>query len=367
MKIPFLDIGQKLENERAFLHKALDQVLDSRVFILGKEVAEFEKELGTQLGVDADRVISCNSGTDAIVLGLKAMGVRPESEVIVPAHTAVPTITAIRALGAVPRFAEVDPETWVLDPADALSLVTDKTAAIIPVHLYGNAVKLAALEEQRNLVLEDVAQAHGGSYQGRPLGTWGRIGAYSFYPTKNLGALGDGGALFCRDQADAAKARSLRFYGQSSRYRAELDLGVNSRLDELQAAFLRLRLASSFHAELKRKEELRKIYLDALSGLPARTQKVTDDCDPAWHLFVVAFESQEIRDKVRLQLEQEEIGSLVHYPVPNHLQPAFQAFRERSLPVTEKLCSTILSLPFHPALKEAEIAHVVDSIRRCLK
>jgi dTDP-4-amino-4,6-dideoxygalactose transaminase len=366
MKIPFLDISQKIFQERAALHDALDRVLDSRVFILGKEVADFEMELAQQLSLNADCVVSCNSGTDALVLGMKAMGVKTGSEVIVPAHTAVPTVAAIRALGAIPRFAEVDPETWVMDTTDALSLLTEKTSAIIPVHLYGNSVKLNALEEQRKIVLEDVAQAQGGTYDGKPLGTWGRSGAFSFYPTKNLGALGDGGALACREQSDATKARSLRFYGQSSRYRAELDGGINSRLDELQAAFLRLRLPS-YHSEIQNRERLRKAYIDAFSGMPIRFQKITEGCIPAWHLFVVAFETQEIRDRVRLLLEPEEIGSLVHYPVPNHLQPALQAFRERSLPVTEMLCSTILSLPFHSALTLENVARVSEVVARALQ
>ena len=365
MNIPFVDMAAKISAERGELHAALDRVLDGRVLILGSEVTALEKELGVACGVAAERVVSCNSGTDALVLSLKAMGVGSGDEVIVPSHTAVPTVTAIRLVGAIPKFADIDPDTWVVNASDALSLVGKNTKAVIAVHLYGNGVNLSALSGVRALLIEDVAQAQGGRFGDTAFGAWGRFGAYSFYPTKNLGALGDGGALVCREEADSIRARSLRFYGQSSRYKAELDHGMNSRLDELQAAFLRVRLPA-MQRELAAKEGVRRWYEAALAGLPLRLQAVTPGCSPAWHLFVVAFESEAVREKVRSALEAAGIGSLIHYPVPNHLQPAFREFRGRPLPVTESLCGRILSLPFHAWLSEAEVQRVADVIRKTL-
>lgn len=366
MKIPFLDMAGKIAGERKALHAALDRVLDSRVFVLGAEVAAFEKEFAAGLGVDAACAVSCNSGTDALVLALKAMGVGHGDEVVVPSHTAVPTVTAIRLLGAIPRFADVMADTWVLDPRDALAQVGKKTKAVIAVHLYGNSVDLSALAEVRDLLIEDVAQAQGGAFGSAASGTWGRIGAYSFYPTKNLGALGDAGALACRDPADAARARSLRFYGQSSRYVAELDHGMNSRLDEIQAAFLRVRLPA-VRAELEAKQRVREWYTSALTGLPLQLQAVTPGSTPAWHLLVAAFESEKTREKVRAALEQAGIGCLIHYPTPNHLQRAFAEFKTRPLPVTERLSPRILSLPFHPWLEQEQVGRVAEALRQALQ
>lgn len=366
MSIPFLDLSRKTRADAGSLREAFERVLAAKAYILGEECAAFERELGLDLGVPAERVVSCNSGTDALILAMKVMGVGPGNEVVVPAHTAVPTVAAIRSLHATPRFADVDPETWVLDVKDALKLVSGKTRAIIGVHLYGNAVDLTALESVRELVLEDVAQAQGGSMAGVALGAWGRAGAFSFYPTKNLGALGDGGAVVFRSEADAGAARMLRFYGQRNRNFADLDGGINSRLDELQAAFLRARLRT-YRAELERKDALRARYLLALDGLPLRTQRVTEEASPAWHLFVIATEDSARREAVQAALEEAGIGCLVHYPVPNHRQSAFSRFAERALPVTDKLCDRILSLPLHSQMTDADVDKVSDAVRKALR
>lgn len=366
MKVPFLEVQAKTVSEAPSLREAVDRVICSKTYILGDECRAFEHELGSDLGVEAEQVVTCNSGTDAIVLGLKAMGVQAGDEVIVPAHTAVPTVAAIRALHAVPRFADVDPATWVMSVPDALSLLGPRTKAILPVHLYGNCVELAGLAGHRHLVLEDVAQAQGSSYQGVAAGSWGRAGAFSFYPTKNLGALGDGGAVVFRGAEEAGIARRLRFYGQQDRNTAELDLGVNSRLDEMQAAILRVRLRT-YRAELRRKHELRELYLEALAGLPLEAQAVTPGCVPAWHLFVVRLTGGQPRDAVQSAIEKEGIGSLVHYKVPNHRQHAYRRFADRPLPHTEALCGSILSLPLHPLLTEAEVGFVADTLRKVLR
>ncbi len=366
MPLPFLDLRKKTAVDQVPLREAFERVLASKGYILGDEGKAFEQEWAGDLGLSAELTVGCNSGTDALVLAMKAMGVAAGSEVIVPAHTAVPTVAAIRSLGAIPRFAEVDADTWVMNTQDALSLVSPKTKAIIPVHLYGNCVDLKDLAGVRNLVLEDVAQAQGATYLGQALGTWGRAGAFSFYPTKNLAALGDGGGVICREADDATKMRLLRFYGQRNRNYADLDGGVNSRLDELQAAFLRVRL-KTYRAELARKAGIRALYQAALDGLPLQLQTVTEGCVPAWHLFVVSFATRLEREKAQKAFEDEEIGALVHYPVPNHQQPAFAAFRDRALPITESLCERILSLPFHGQLTEADVGAVSGALRRALR
>lgn len=365
MHIPFLDLRQKTLNEQDSLRGAFERVLRSPVHILGDECRAFEAELGKDIGLAADRVVGCNSGTDALILALKAMGAGPGSEVIAPAHTAVPTISAIRAVGATPRFADIDPETWVMSAKDALSLAGPKTKAIIAVHLYGNGVDLAGLEKVRELVIEDVAQAQGGSFGSTAFGAWGRAGAFSFYPTKNLGALGDGGAVCFRSAEDSAVVRKLRFYGQENRNFAELDGGINSRLDEMQAAFLRERL-KTFRAELDSKDKLRSLYLKELSGLPLQAQKVTPGCTPAWHLFVVAFNTPELKERAHKALEAAGIGNLVHYPVPNHRQKAFAAFSDRALPATESLVGRILSLPLHSLLRDEHVRETAAVLRRAL-
>ncbi len=365
MKLPFLDMRKKTLSEAVPLRAAFERVLYSRAYVLGEECASFEREFGADSGVAPENVVTCNSGTDALILAMKAMGVTAGSEVVVPAHTAVPTIAAIRALYAIPRFAEVEPHTWVLDTTDALRLVGPRTKAIIAVHLYGNCVQLNALSHVRHLVLEDVAQAQGALWEGGPAGSWGRAGAFSFYPTKNLGALGDGGAVVFRDANEASVARKLRFYGQQNRNFAELDLGITSRLDEMQAAFLRARIVN-YRKELECKNKLRTKYLELLRDLPIATQVVTPGCQPGWHLFVVRFETKEARDKACGFLEQEGVGTLVHYPVPNHQQKAFEAFRDRSLPITESLCERVLSLPFHGLMTESEVEIVSSALRRAL-
>ncbi len=356
----------KTLSEASALREAFERVLAAKSYVLGEECAAFEAELAADVKLPSGNIVSCNSGTDALILGLKVMGVGPGDEVVVPAHTAVPTVAAVRSIGAVPRFADIDPETWVMDASDALALVGPQTKAVVPVHLYGNSVALNCFSEIQHLVLEDVAQAQGGSYEGKALGSWGRVGAYSFYPTKNLGALGDGGAVAFKVPEEAEVGRKLRFYGQKNRNFAELDGGINSRLDEIQAALLRVRM-KSFRAELSRKEEIRARYLEAFRGCQIAVQKVTSGCHPAWHLFVIALESRERREAVQARLEGEGVGCLVHYPVPNHQQKAFAAFRDRALPATESLCQRILSLPFHANLANSDVDKVADLVMKALR
>jgi dTDP-3-amino-3,4,6-trideoxy-alpha-D-glucose transaminase len=362
MKVPFLSWSARLKEEKPLLLQAFERTLDSGLFVLGPEVEKFENAFAKEHAIDPALVVSCNSGTDALILGLKALGVSLGDEVIVPSHTAVPTISAIEAVGAIPRFADIDDETWVISLPSVKKLLTKKTKCIIAVHLYGNMVDIPALLQLGVPVIEDVAQAQGSRWKGHWAGTLGAVGAFSFYPTKNLGALGDGGLFLSREKFLAEQARMLRFYGQKTRYQAELPQGINSRLDELQAAVLSLRL-TRLAEDHKKKKNLVQSYRSGLEGLPVVFQRIPAECDPHWHLFVVATESHERREGLKKFLEESGIGSLIHYQTPNHLQPAFSRYRRENLPVTEDLSKRILSLPLYADLSPDSLDYVVTKVK----
>jgi dTDP-4-amino-4,6-dideoxygalactose transaminase len=370
MKVPFFDLTKLYFEGQAELEQAALRALRSGHYILGKELETLERSLQEQLapGDASAAVVGCNSGTDALVLPLLAVGVGAGHEVIVPSLTAVPTITAIRSVGATPVFCDIDPQSWVLDVRLLESLATPKTRAIVPVHLYGNMVDtdqvLAVLERLGRTdiaVIEDVAQAHGATLRGRQAGTIGDYGAFSFYPTKNLGALGDAGAVFYRKKKEEV-VRYLRNYGQEHRYLAKLDFGRNSRLDEVQAAVLSARMPHMARWNSIKNGFVER-YRAQLSGLPISFQKVTDDCSPAWHLFVVATRDQATRDRLMAHLEAQGVQALIHYPTPNHLQPAFAGIARSALPVTEDLSKRILSLPMNPILSSSAIDYVIAQVR----
>lgn len=361
MQIPFnapLRIYRQQEKE---ILAAVQRVLESGHYILGPENKALEEEFAKTQNCTASQIVACNSGTDAIILGLKVLGVKPEDEVITVSHTAIPTIVAIRSTGATPIFVDIDPETWVMDVKKAQAAVGKKTKAIITVHLYGNMV---ALEKNSFSVpvLEDVAQAMGSQLHGEIAGTLGDAGAFSFYPTKNIGALGDGGALFCKENSASEMGRMLRNYGQKDRYNALYEGGLNSRLDEIQAAILRARLkmVQSWDRE---KADTVSFYRESLKETPLRFQKITPGCRPAWHLAVAKTENAAQREKLQQFLEKQGVQTLVHYPIPTHQQKAFAAFHRESLPITEDLAESILSLPLYPGLTVPEKEHIVSSIQ----
>jgi len=370
MTIPFLDLRKINAELDTDLKKAIESILASGWYILGKADERFEKEFTSSLqGNGPCSSIGCNSGTDALILSLLAAGVNPDDEVITVSHTAIPTVTAICAVRARPVLVDIDPRTWVMDIDKAMGMVTAKTKAIIPVHLYGNMVDVnrlaAALERtgRRDIaIIEDVAQAQGSILNGQQAGTIDRFGAFSFYPSKNIGALGDGGAIACASAGDAATIRMLRNYGQKDRYNAELPRGLNSRLDEIQAAVLSVKLP---HLERwnKQKADQMAVYRRELSDLPIQFQSVTTGCAPGWHLCVIATERKEIRTSLMRYLEQEGIQTLIHYPLPTHQQKAFSAFSRHSLPITEDLADRILSLPLNTVLTSAEQTQIIESIR----
>jgi dTDP-4-amino-4,6-dideoxygalactose transaminase len=350
---------------RRELDEAAARVLDSGWFILGPEVEAFEHELAAALG--ARDAVAVGNGTDALFLSLRALGVGPGDEVVTTPITAAFTALAVLQAGARPLFVDVDPATMNLDPGKVEAALTPRTKAIVPVHLYGHPADMdpiLALARERGLaVLEDACQAHGALYRGRPVGTLAGergIGALSFYPTKNLGALGDGGAILVNDPALASRLRQLRNGGQSDRYRHELP-GVNSRLDEIQAAFLRAGLRH-LPAWTERRRALAEIYVRGLDGCGVEVLREQPYARAVHHLFVVRHPR---RDALARALRARGVGTLVHYPIPLHLQPAFAFLggRPGDLTVAEKAAGEILSLPLFPELRDEQARAVVEAVR----
>jgi len=294
---------------------------------------------------------------------LAAAGVGPGDEVVVPAHTFVATWLAVTLVGAVPVPADVDAATFNLDPAAARNAVTPRTKAVIAVHLYGQPADMDELgrvaRDRRLLLIEDAAQAHGASYRSRRVGTLGSAAAFSFYPGKNLGALGDGGAVVTNDPQLAERIRKLRNYGSSTRYHHET-VGRNSRLDEIQAAFLRVKLRW-LDRENDRRAALASRYLRELNSSAVGLPLVAADVTPVWHQFVIRHRQ---RDWLRQQLEDRGVDTLVHYPVPPHLQPAYAhlGWRRGDFPVAERAAAEVLSLPMGPSLTNAAQDHVIQSV-----
>jgi dTDP-4-amino-4,6-dideoxygalactose transaminase len=340
-------------------------VLDSGWFILGPEGQAFERELAKALGaLDA---VAVGNGTDAIHLALRASGVGPGDEVVTTSISAAFSALAILQAGARPVFVDVDPRTLNIDPAAAARAVTPRTRALLPVHLYGHPADmdpLLALARERGLVLvEDACQAHGALYRGRPVGTLAGasgLGALSFYPTKNLGALGDGGAILVNDPDTAARLRQLRNGGQRDRYHHE-SFGVNSRLDELQAALLRVGLGH-LAAWNERRRELAAFYTRELAGSGVEPLVEQEYARSVAHLYVVRHPR---RDALAEALARRGIGTLIHFPLPLHLQPAFASLGgcPGQLPVVERAAREILSLPLYPELTENAACRVVEAVR----
>ncbi|MEW5771982.1 MAG: DegT/DnrJ/EryC1/StrS family aminotransferase [Thermodesulfobacteriota bacterium] len=364
MPVPFNDLKAQLAPLEPELREAFERVLGRGWFLAGPEVAAFEAEFAAWLGLP--HAVALNSGTDALSLALRALDLAPGDEVVLPAHTAPPCYHAVLAAGCAPVFADVDPDHGLLDPAAAAAVVGPRTRALMAVHLYGlpcDLDPLLALCADRSLALvEDCAQAHGAAYRGRKVGTFGRLAAFSFYPTKNLGALGDAGATACTDPALAERLAMLRQYGERTRYDCEL-AGANSRMDELQAAFLRARLGR-LAADTAARRELAAAYAAGLDGLPLVLPAEPQGREHVHHLYVVRTPQ---RDALATHLKERGIGSAVHYPVPGHRQPLFTSgkagFRAGNLANTERLCREILSLPFYPGMGQGAVEEVCAAVR----
>jgi dTDP-4-amino-4,6-dideoxygalactose transaminase len=362
VSVPFVDFRAHVAALRPELDAALARVLDSGWFILGPEGEAFERELAAALG--AQHAVGVANGTEAIQLALEALGVGPGDEVVTSPLSAAFTVLAVQRTGARPVFADLDPRTLNVAPEAVARALTPRTKALLPVHLYGHPADLDPLLElarSRGIPLvEDACQAHGAQYKGRTVGALSGIGALSFYPTKNLGALGDGGAVLVNDATLAARLRRLRNGGQSDRYRHEL-AGINSRLDEVQAAILRVKLRH-LAAWTERRRALATLYRSELAGALVGLPEEQPYARAVFHLFVVRHPS---RDALLAALEERGIGTLVHYPIPLHLQPAFASLGGRlgDFPVAERAASEVLSLPLYPELGDAQARSVAAAVR----
>lgn len=358
-RVPFFDLKAQYHAIRDELDIAIARVLERGTFILGEEVTGFEQEFAAYCGVS--HAVGVGSGTDALQLALRACGIGPGDEVITASFTSVATVAAIELTGARPVLVDIDPRHYTLDPEKLAAAVTPNTRAVIPVHLYGSPAELEpilAVAQQHNLrVVEDCAQAHGAVFQGKKVGGWGQISAFSFYPTKNLGAYGDGGAVVTNDPELAEQVRLLRQYGWKDRQVSKVK-GLNSRLDELQAAILRIKL-KHLDEWNRRRRELGLRYQDLLRDTSLTLPVHLKDSLPVDHLYVVR--SPE-RDNLRIFLSERGIQTLVHYPVPVHLQPAYAdlGYERGSLPCSEAAAHEVLSLPLYPEMSD----DMVDEVGR---
>jgi len=348
--IPCADPKAQYLTHKAAIDAAMRRVLESGRYVLGAEVAAFEAEFAAYLG--GGHCVGVGSGTEAVHLALAALGIGPGDEVITVSHTAVATVAAIELAGAVPVLVDVEPGTYTIDPKLVEAALSPKTKAVVAVHIYGHPADLDALTElcRRKGVklVEDCAQAHGSRWKGRRAGTFGDAAAFSFYPTKNLGAIGDGGAVFFKDKPPADKARLLREYGWVERYVSAIP-GLNSRLDELQAAVLRVKLRS-LDADNAKRRALAAVYREALTGFQS-LPVVRADAEPVYHLFVLTHPE---RDALKAFLHERGVGTMIHYPLPIHLQPAYRGRVpvRGSMAVTERAAREVLSLPMFPELSE---------------
>jgi dTDP-4-amino-4,6-dideoxygalactose transaminase len=348
------------------IEQAIGNTLASGQYILGEEVAAFENEFATYLGME--HVIGVGSGTDALELALRVLGVGPGDGVLTVSHTAVATVAAIGLTGATPVFVDIDPVTFTMDVeslGDCISEYGNKQLkVIIPVHLYGQPANMPRIMEvaaKHSLyVLEDCAQAHGAKIGRRQVGTWGDMAAFSFYPTKNLGALGDGGALVCHDATLAARARRTRQYGWRERYISELR-GMNTRLDALQAAVLRVKLRH-LDAENERRRNIAALYDSSLQDLDLRRPGTAEGVTHVFHQYTVLTPR---RDDLAAYLRSKDIQTTILYPLPVHLQPAYKEHALQpvgGLPVSEKVCRELLCLPIHPQLTDSQVRKVAQEI-----
>ena len=358
--IPFSELKTQYHYLRQDLQQAFDEVFDSSWFVLGKNVEQFEREFASYC--EAKHGIGVGSGTEAIHLALIACDVQPGDEVITVANTAVPTISAISFAQAIPVFVDIDPGSYTMNPDQIEQKITSKTKVILPVHLYGQSADMEpilAIARKYNLrVVEDACQAHGAEYQNKKVGALGDLGCFSFYPSKNLGAYGDGGMVLANDDELADKVWMLRNYGQRKRYYHDIK-GFNSRLDELQAAFLRKKLIHLDNWN-ERRRRIANIYDENL------TNAVVKPIEQAfayhiYHLYVIRCQQREDLQKF---LAENGIQTLVHYPVPVHLQQAYQDLHIKAgnLPITEHYASEILSLPMYPELNDDNVMFVASKI-----
>jgi dTDP-4-amino-4,6-dideoxygalactose transaminase len=360
-RVPYFDLKAQYAGLRDEIREALDRVCQNAAFILGDEVEKFEHAFAEFCGVK--HCVALNSGTSALHLALISAGIGPGDEVITSSNTFIATAEAIRYTGAKIVFADIDPATANIDPLEIEKAITKQTRAIIPVHLYGRPADLDAItkiaERHRLIVIEDACQAHGAKYSGKPVGGFGHAAAFSFYPGKNLGAYGEGGALTTNDDEVAKLARSLRSHGESTRYFHKY-AGYNYRMDGFQGAVLNVKMK-----HLRKWTAKRQACASLYKELPAGANvKVLDDppqSECVYHLFVVYVEN---RDQVRAEMEKRGVQTAVHYPLPVHLQEAFAdlGYEHGSLPHTERACEGCISMPLFPEMTEDQVRYAAKTL-----
>jgi dTDP-4-amino-4,6-dideoxygalactose transaminase len=370
ISVPQANPGAGYRALRGEIDVAVARVLESGWYILGQEVRAFEAEFAAWLGATA--AVGCGNGTDALALALRALGVGPGMSVVTVSHTAVATVAAIEMVGATPLLIDIEPDYYTMDPGELAEVLAHPPAGVppirvvIPVHLYGQPAAIepivAVCRRHGVPVIEDCAQAHGATIAGRKVGTFTEVAAFSFYPTKNLGALGDGGMVAMRDAGTGTAIAALRQYGWRSHYISDA-IGVNSRLDEMQAAILRVKL-QHLDAQNARRQTIAAAYDAALRGASLAPPARRGDAGHVFHLYVLRVPE---RAALQARLREAGIGTGIHYPVPVHLQPAYRG----RLPVgpagcraTEIAAEQVLSLPIYPELTDAQVAQVCEALRR---
>lgn len=361
MRVKVTDFPKEYNILKEELDRAYRRVMESGWYILGEEVKEFEKEFSKFVG--AKYCVGVGNGLDALHLGLVALGVKQGDEVIVPSNTYIATWIAGSLTGARPIPVEPNENTFNINPELVEKAITERTKGIIPVHLYGQPADIdpiMEIAEKYNLfVLDDAAQAHGAKYKGKMVGSMTDVTAFSFFPTKNLGALGDGGCVTTNDEEMAEKLVALRNYGESKKYYNKY-IGFNSRLDELQAAFLRVKLKHLDEMNCK-KSHIAKRYISEISNENIDFPEVLSYCEPVWHQFVIRTNK---RDDLKQYLSENGIDTLIHYPIPPHLQEAYRHLRitEGRLPISERLAKSVLSLPISWTMESESISAIVELI-----
>ena len=361
LQVPYFDLKEQYSQIGDEIRDALDRVCRNAAFILGEEVERFEQSFASYCNVK--HCVALNSGTSALHLALLSSGIGPGDEVITTSNTFIATVEAISYTGAKPVFVDVDPETANIDPALIEGAVTKQTRAIIPVHLYGRPADLDPIqdiaERHRLILIEDACQAHGAKYRGKRVGGFGYAAAFSFYPGKNLGAYGEGGALTTNEDEVAKLARALRSHGEVTRYFHDY-VGYNYRMDGFQAAVLNVKLKYLDRWTAQRRE-FAKLYRDHLDGSAVRFLIDSPEDDPVYHLFVVR--AQE-RDRLREELRRRGVETAVHYPLPVHLQKAYAhlEYHARRLPHTEQVCAEAISMPLFPEMSREQVIYAAEML-----
>lgn len=364
MKIPFLNFEPMHSAIKLQMQAAFEKVYDSYWYVMGEQLMKFEGAYSHFNEVE--QTVGVSNGLDALHLALKALGIGPDDEVIIPSNTYIATALAVSYVGATPVFVEPDSRTYNINPANIEAAITSKTKAVMPVHLYGQAcemLKIMNIAQKHGLfVVEDNAQAHGAAFAGKITGSWGHANGTSFYPGKNLGALGDGGAVTTNDTEIAVRIRALRNYGSQVKYKNEV-IGHNMRLDELQAAFLNVKL-EYLNNWTKQRQQFAGWYNEALRGVgDLILPYVHQDSTHVYHLYVV---KTKLRNELQDFLANNGVGTLIHYPIPPHLQEAYVhlGYTGGDFPIAEELANTCLSLPIWPGMSEVEVLEVCEMIKR---